>query len=249
LGGEYNYCYRLAERLIGEELSRIAEKATNNRLDPRTLSSEYRALIMMYSRAQETWQQVCLVLSADSIAAKATEAVVLNRPLARRMDKQLAGLLLYGQQSEALPAFDAALIDRCVEAFGGEAAVYLGGPHRQLEAGLCVHGFGSLPGALELAPGTRIYSVGVEAAIQGVLAGKFAPLDFRWFVGRHTDLSTTIGEWSAIACARPIALKQCLGLPKPLWHEVMELCGGENGALSRLELLKRDDLEDDSEQA
>ena len=40
-----------------------------------------------------------------------------------------------------------------------------------------------------------------------------------------------------------MALKQCLGLPKPLWHEVLELCGGEMGELSRIELLKRDDLE------
>ena len=51
---------------------------------------------------------------------------------------------------------------------------------------------------------------------------------------------------SASACCRidkvvlinqliQVALKQCLGLPKPLWHEVMELCGGECATLSRLE--------------
>lgn len=39
-----------------------------------------------------------------------------------------------------------------------------------------------------------------------------------------------------------MALKQCIGLPKPLWHEVMELCGDELGVISSLELLKRDDL-------
>ncbi|KAJ1482350.1 hypothetical protein T484DRAFT_1804143, partial [Baffinella frigidus] len=49
----------------------------------------------------------------------------------------------------------------------------------------------------------------------------------------------------AVACARPLALKQCLGLPKPLWHEVMERCGGRSLELSKLELVRRDDLEED----
>ena len=42
------------------------------------------------------------------------------------------------------------------------------------------------------------------------------------------------GAWRPGAGARPVALKQCLGLPKPLWHEVLELCGGECRELSRL---------------
>ena len=46
---------------------------------------------------------------------------------------------------------------------------------------------------------------------------------------------------------RPVALKQCLQLPKPLYHEVMELAGGRLSELSKLELLKRDDLADDDE--
>ena len=33
------------------------------------------------------------------------------------------------------------------------------------------------------------------------------------------DLSTQDFGWVSVACARPVALKQCLGLPKPLWHE------------------------------
>ena len=77
-----------------------------------------------------------------------------------------------------------------------------------------------------------------------MLDGSCSPLDFRWFVGRHGALSAARGEWVSMACARPVALKQCLGLPKPLWHEVMELCGGECADLSRIELLKRDDLEE-----
>ena len=58
----------------------------------------------------------------------------------------------------------------------------------------------------------------------------------------HAPLRHPNGR-SSVACARPVALKQCLGLPKPLWHEVLELCGGELAELSRIELLKRDDLQ------
>ena len=78
-----------------------------------------------------------------------------------------------------------------------------------------------------------------------MLAGDRTPRDFRWFVGRRKDLSTARCAWCAIACARPVALKQCLGLPKPLWHEVMELSGGELAEISRIELVKRTDLEQD----
>jgi len=44
-----------------------------------------------------------------------------------------------------------------------------------------------------------------------------------------------------------VALKQCLALPKPLWHEVMELLGGEAEMLSRFELVQRTDLDSDED--
>ena len=83
----------------------------------------------------------------------------------------------------------------------------------------------------------------VEAIVEAVERGERSPLDFRWFVGVRKDICTDDGSWHPVACARPVALKQCLGLPKPLWHEVLELCGGELAELSRIELLKRDDLQ------
>ena len=83
-----------------------------------------------------------------------------------------------------------------------------------------MHGVPDLEGASEIAPGLRIYTGGEEAAIDAVFDGRCSPLDFRWFVGRTEGVSTVEGSWLAVACARPVALKQCLGLPKPLWHEV-----------------------------
>ena len=46
-----------------------------------------------------------------------------------------------------------------------------------------------------------------------------------------------------------VALKQCLALPKPLWHKVMELLGGEAEMLSRFKLVQRTDLDSDEDDA
>ena len=96
---------------------------------------------------------------------------------------------------------------------------------------MLIHGIPDLPGARELAPGTNIFCGGWEAAVDGVLNDRYKPLDFRFFIGRQSydpkenpqrgNLFGKIqqGSYIACACARSIALKQCLGLPKPLWHE------------------------------
>ena len=163
---------------------------------------------------------------------------------AARRDADVALLLLNGagESRRGLPPlYDADFVKRFVKAFGDEAAVYMGGPEKQDAPGLLIHGF-ALDGATELAPGTGIYVGGIEAAVEAVLAGTRKPLDFRWFVGRRLAVSSAGGAWCSVACARPVALKQCLGLPKPLWHEVLELCGGEPAELSRIEILKRPDL-------
>ena len=89
---------------------------------------------------------------------------------------------------------------------------------------------------------------GLEAAIDGVLDGRYKPLDFRFFIGCNRyqkgglDIAIRSNKYQPIACARALALKQCIQLPKPLWHEVMEMCGGELREISQLELKKRSDL-------
>eukprot|EP00929_Paragymnodinium_shiwhaense_P112688 TRINITY_DN80955_c0_g1_i1.p1 TRINITY_DN80955_c0_g1~~TRINITY_DN80955_c0_g1_i1.p1 ORF type:complete len:475 (-),score=83.16 TRINITY_DN80955_c0_g1_i1:14-1438(-) len=240
-----HYVYRLAQNLVADTLNAISEKAENGELDPALLTPAQRDIVQRYFRAQERWQHVCLVLQAASPSV-AQQGVVLNRPLARSIDKKLANLLLNGlANGNGAKTYDDRTVLRCAQAFGDEAAVYLGGDEEQDQPALLVHGIADLPGAEEISPGTGIFTGGVEAAIDGVLSGIHAPLDFRWFVGRSRQMATGTGAWRAIACARPIALKQCLGLPKPLWHEVLELCGGESASLSQLELQLRTDLEPD----
>ena len=235
--GNTQYMYRAAEAMVEEGMEAlIALRATNGRVEMSALNAEERELVKFYSGAADTWQQVCLVLSGS---AAGCDAVALNRPLAMRADAKLSALLLNGASGSV---YDDAFIERFRRAFGSQGAVYIGGPDAQGAPALVVHGF-DLPGASELSPGTRIYTGGVEAAVDGVLDGTYSPLDFRWFIGKHSGVGGSRGEWCSVACARPIALKQCIGLPKPLWHEVLELCGGEWAEISRIELLKRDDLE------
>jgi len=242
------YTYRLADRLINEVLEVVSQKATNGQLSLSAVTADQRELLQLYIDAQSSWQEVALVLDVQGTGAdggiQKAECVVINRPIARSMSRELATLLLNGSDEARRgigPLYDNEALERFLLAFGKEAAVYVGGPDAQEQPGALVHGF-ELPGATEVAPGTRIYTGGVEAAVEGVLAGTYRPLDFRWFVGRRKSVSTSGGAWCPVACSRPLALKQCLGLPKPLWHEVLETCGGEVAELSKIELLKRPDL-------
>ena len=79
-------------------------------------------------------------------------------------------------------------------------------------------------------------------------------LDYRLFVGRRQwgpgelEKEVARGLWQPAACARPVALKQCLALPKPLWHEVMELVGGDCAEFSKFEFMRRDDLVEEEEE-
>lgn len=246
------YCYRVAETMMEERIGGIGAQADEQgRINARDLKPEELELLAKFSESQNAWQQVCLILAATDGAA-AGSSVVLNRPLAKGIDDALALRILNGagRTTAVDSAGLVAAAKKLEKAFGDEAAVYWGGPERQEEPALLVHGIDGLAGSKELAPGTRIYScsgLGVEAAADAVLEGRCAPLDFRWFIGRHATLRCAKREWAAAACARPVALKQCLGLPKPLWHEVMELCGGSLAELSQVELQKRDDLREDED--
>lgn len=157
--------------------------------------------------------------------------------------------------------------------FENECAVYVGGPDDMDKPAKMIHGINNLDGAVEIASDTGIYigklnlyfcayhmfnylqsfltffKGGLEAAMDGILSGKYKPLDFRFIVGNTKyiggDLAAAVaaGKYQPVACSRPLVLKQCIQLPKPLYHEVLEFCGGELREISKLELSKRDDLQ------
>lgn len=170
---------------------------------------------------------MCLVLERNVKRGTCT-TVVLNRPMALKLTENLARLVLHGaflsfttRQKKDLVKF--------MLAFGNECAVYVGGSEGQDEPAILLHGICDLEGAVEISPNTGIYRGGIPAAVNGVLEGKYKPLDFRFFVGRHDyeesmlDVKVLLGKYQPIACARSLALKQCISLPKPLWHEGMFL--------------------------
>mmetsp|Transcript_10668 Transcript_10668/g.21825 ORF Transcript_10668/g.21825 Transcript_10668/m.21825 type:complete len:483 (+) Transcript_10668:184-1632(+) len=242
--------YHEAQNLIAEGMTEIAELAGDDgQIDATSLPDHLAELLNLYLDNQEAWQEVSLVLERDTDVGTAT-SLVLNRPMAFQLTENLARLVLHGEFSVVTPTANGRKPDlhKFMAAFGSECAVYIGGPDDQGKAAEIIHGIKTLPGAREIAPGTGIYRGGLTAAVDGVLRGLYQPLDFRFFVGKHIyddnilDLSVILGKFQPVACSRALALKQCISLPKPLWHEVLEWAGGNLAQISELELSKRDDL-------
>eukprot|EP00573_Skeletonema_grethae_P013512 CAMPEP_0201695040 /NCGR_PEP_ID=MMETSP0578-20130828/7108_1 /ASSEMBLY_ACC=CAM_ASM_000663 /TAXON_ID=267565 /ORGANISM="Skeletonema grethea, Strain CCMP 1804" /LENGTH=484 /DNA_ID=CAMNT_0048180815 /DNA_START=159 /DNA_END=1613 /DNA_ORIENTATION=+ len=251
------FWYRGAEKLLKQEMVKIMSTAnTNGRIDPSELDEESLELLQLYMDHQSTWQEVCLVTSNNGGGSK---TITINRPMAFKLSKSMARLVLMGAyqagESDSVAVTrkekdgqETQNLVKFLSAFENQCAVYVGGPDDMDKPAVLVHGIEDLPGAVEISRGTGIYQGGLEAAIDGVLSGKYKPLDFRFFVGhtRYTkgqlEDAVTKGKYQPIACSRPLVLKQCIQLPKPLWHEVLEFCGGELKEISKLELSKREDL-------
>jgi Uncharacterized ACR, COG1678 len=161
-----------------------------------------------------------------------SESVIINRPISTNLNKAFATVLVEGPNGRGKDSHSYEFVDEMVRAFGRQAAIYMGGPDLQEEPALLIHGIRNLRGAREVAPGTGIYQGGLEEAVKGINDGIYQPLDFRFFIGRQVynpqqnpkgrgNLLQKVrqGQYQPVACARSLALKQCLGLPKPLWHE------------------------------
>jgi hypothetical protein len=250
--------FHKAQRFLEREIQAIADVAgEKGHIDATTLNDQRNEILSLYLDHQESWQETCLVLERDEGAGTAT-TLVLNRPMGFQLTDSLARMCLYGAEDEDPPTklktggrMDEPHADliKFKVAFGQECAVYIGGPDDQEKGAEIVHGVANLPGAVEISPGTRIYRGGLDAAVEGVLKGMYKPLDFRFFIGKHTyeesmlDVSVLLGKYQPVACSRSLVLKQCISLPKPLWHEIAELCGGEMKELSRLELSKKNGIQ------
>jgi hypothetical protein len=251
----------MAQSFIEDEMMNIAEQAEqeSGQIDATRLTDEAADILQLYLDHQETWQEVALVIQHNGEETTTTQTsspsimLVLNRPMALQLTENLGKLVLYGTEppksSSSHPSSASSVVELkdFLRAFGSECAVYVGGPDDQHLPAILLHGHEDLPGSIEIAPG--IYQGGIRAAVLGVLAGRYKPLEFKFFVGRHRSTTpgelqraVMLGKYQPIACARSIALKQCIQLPKPLYHEVLEFCGGQLADISQMEMLKRDDL-------
>lgn len=234
--------YARAKKLVEDEMIKIASTADGEgQIDATRLKEDASEMLSLYLDNQERWQEVCLVVehagSDDEETSKrdgsdgSSTTFVLNRPMAFQLTESLARLVLFGAfrgTSTAILNNDLGKkkdLKRFMMAFRNECAVYVGGPDEQGNPAEMIHGIPDLPGAVEISPGTKIYRGGIPAAIEGVLEGKYNPLEFRFFFGCHKyeesalDVSVHLGKFQPVACARSLALKQCISLPKPLWHE------------------------------
>jgi len=251
------FWYRGAEKLLKRELVNIMSNAdANGKIDADDLGEESLELLQLYVDHQNTWQEVGLIIEKDE-KTKSSKTLTINRPMAFKLTESLGRLVLLGaslvekggainiQESDGIETQN---VVKFLSAFENECGVYVGGPDDMDKPAIMIHGIDDLPGAVEISPGTGIYRGGLVAAMDGVMSGKYKPLDFRFFIG-HTsyvggelDDAVSLGKYQPVACSRPLVLKQCIQLPKPLWHEVLEFCGGELKEISKLELTKRDDL-------
>jgi len=251
------FWYKKTQQLIEEQLQGItALSNANGEIDPRQLKPQTADFLTLYLDNQECWQEVGLVVEKDKSPGTAS-TLTLNRPMAFKLTENLAKLVLFGAQNAMLMqergrvGSETEKFVKFLTAFEASCAVYVGGPDNLEEPAVMIHGFADLDGAREISPGTGTYEGGIAAAVDGVLSGKYAPLDFRFFVGGHQyksgelDVAVFSNKYQPIACARALVLKQCIQLPKPLWHEILELCGGDLKDYSSLELMKRSDLQVD----
>eukprot|EP01082_Thalassiosira_pseudonana_P014876 g13243.t1 g13243 contig8:240664-242395(+) len=254
------FWYRGAEKLLKRELGRITMGANENgKIEVDRLGGDSLELLQLYMDHQQTWQEVCLVVEKDDRKGTA-KTITINRPMAFKLSKSMGRLVLLGAyqatqvengivERKEQSGYETQNLVKFLVAFENQCGVYVGGPDKMDEPATLIHGIADLPGSVEISPGTGIYEGGLEAAMDGVLSGKYKPLDFRFFIG-HTsyeggelDYACEVGKYQPVACSRPLVLKQCMQLPKPLWHEVLEFCGGELKEISKLELMKREDLQ------
>ena len=99
--GNLQYMYKLAGRLVKEEIETMIAAGGGTRVDPDRLSDHNRALLMWYVSSVESWQEVVLVLEHEAEGASSS-GVVINRPLRRGIDSDLAQMLLRGACSKAM---------------------------------------------------------------------------------------------------------------------------------------------------
>jgi putative transcriptional regulator len=96
-----------------------------------------------------------------------------------------------------------------------------------------LHGREDVKGSVEVLPG--VYLGGYDSACELVQQdGSTCHADEFKFFARYCgwapgqlESECERGVWFPVAAAKELSLKQVIQLPKPLWREISELCGGE----------------------
>lgn len=175
-----------------------------------------------YRRQKQFLTQAVVFLTAHSSAG--SSGLVLNRPLAAT-----AGDLL-----------SAGVFGRsCVLADELHASpVYLGGSEGFDDGRpvMAVHGI-DVKGAAEPLPG--VFVSGVEELAPMLASGRLQAEEVRLFSGctkwepGELERETDANEWFIASASAAFPLKQCIGLPTPLWRELMCAMGPVHEQIAR----------------
>ena len=111
-----------------------------------------------------------------------------------------------------------------------ENALYFGGDVGDGTVSF-LHGSDKVQGSAEVLPG--VYLGGYDSACELVKKEEVDANEFKFFARYcgwapgQLKSECERGVWYPVACSKQLALKQVIQLPKPLWREILELCGGE----------------------
>jgi len=174
-----------------------------------------------FHNSQQYFHQTVILLTELS-PTEGAKGFILNRPTQYRM-RQVADVKEFR------------------EVFGNNV-LYFGGDVGDGEIAF-LHPHPGVHGCTEVRSGVFAGAMAdrdaIESAAELVLRGEAQASDFKFFVrfaGWHpgqVERECASGIWHPLACARSLALKPMIKLPKPLWREVLELCGGDHALMSK----------------
>jgi len=167
----------------------------------------------MFTSSQEYFHQaVILIYRHDNYG---TAGLLLNRPAQIHVGPQPGeDSEKRGTEFDGLPLYLGGDV--------GQKNIFFLSPHQ-------------LDGAREVMQG--VYIDGVDEARQGIRAGRFDRQDFKCIVGYcgwapgQLDREVKSGVWFTAAASRDVALQHVENGPS-LWHQVLDLMGGDYAKLS-----------------
>ncbi|GAB5367016.1 hypothetical protein AAMO2058_001193700 [Amorphochlora amoebiformis] len=244
--------YTVAEDFLRDRMKMIYNKCKDSRGRNAKLTRDDMNLLELYQNYMDTWQQVVYITDRDSRGG--SRGVTINRPR-----PECVGTLW-----EERPEVMTREKERFKRIFGSQV-LYAGAPTVEVEVEnkVSVGERGSRPSRPRTREekykrrwrpvgddNDRIYASDIESACDSVESLGACPGHFRIIQGSRewapgeVEAEIDAGLWFSVAASRSLILKHCVGLPKPLWHEIMEMVG--DGALetSELEVRKRKESSD-----
>eukprot|EP01025_Chloroclados_australasicus_P014945 TRINITY_DN1707_c0_g1_i1.p2 TRINITY_DN1707_c0_g1~~TRINITY_DN1707_c0_g1_i1.p2 ORF type:complete len:322 (-),score=35.56 TRINITY_DN1707_c0_g1_i1:328-1200(-) len=161
------------------------------------------------------WQQVILVVAHNN---RGTAGLVLNRP----------STLTIGNQGRRILKSKGISVELC-NVFP-DHAIYMGGYEAQ-HVMQAIHNNPNIAGSQELISGVYIGDYETFPAVYTAALNGYNTQNVKFFAGfemwsaEQLKSELADGFWICAACSNNVILKQCLGLPVPLWVEVQQLMG------------------------